>query len=209
MCCCSLPVASLLIGLLWLITSALLMVPLTSILSQLQFEGFMFQDNLILFEQEIQSNIPKYNWTEDDPMHNVLLSVPRYTPYTILGGTVYCALMVMESALLVAGVRSKTRLLLLPFIFHSFIDLFLFLNLGGFLCAAFFSLGLVPGIMATVALVISGSVFIYLWRVVVATYGDLDKMNDRGAEYQKDTFLPTAPQQFDALERDKMLQEKQ
>merc|ERR1712123_544587 len=112
----------------------------------------------------------------------------------------------MESALLVAGVRSKTRLLLLPFIFHSFIDLFL--NLGGFLCAAFFSLGLVPGIMATVALVISGLVFMYLWRVVVATYGDLNKMNDRGAEYQKDTFLPTAPQQFDSLERDKMLQEK-
>ena len=107
MCCCSLPLASLTIGLVWLITAALLMVPLTSILSRVQFEGFMFKDNLILFEQEIQNSLPKYNWTEDDPVHNVLLNLPKYTPHAVLGGTVYCVLIVLDGCLLVAGVRTK------------------------------------------------------------------------------------------------------
>ena len=110
MCCCSLPLASLTIGLGWLITAALLMVPLTSIMSHVQFEGFMFKDNLIIFEQEIQNSLPKYNWTEDDPVHNVLSNLPKYTPHAILGGTVYCALIVLEGGLLVAGVRSKVML---------------------------------------------------------------------------------------------------
>ena len=110
MCCCSLALASLTIGLLWLITAALLMVPLTSIWSHVQFEGFMFKDNLIIFEQEIQNSLPKYNWAEDDQVHNVLSNLPKYTPYAILGGTVYCALIVLEGGLLVAGVRSKVRL---------------------------------------------------------------------------------------------------
>ena len=110
MCCCSLPLASLIIGLVWLITAALLMVPLTSILSRVQFEGFMFKDNLILFEQDIQNSLPKYNCTEDDPVHNVLLNMPKYTPHAILGGTVYCALIVLEGSLLVAGVRTKVML---------------------------------------------------------------------------------------------------
>ena len=61
------------------------------------------------FEQEIQNSIPKYNWTEDDPVHDVLSNMPKYTPYAILGGTVYCALIVLEGGLLVAGVRSKVR----------------------------------------------------------------------------------------------------
>ena len=107
LCCCSVSAASLTIGLVWLILAALMMVPLSSILSAVQFQGFVFQDNLIFFEEEVQSYLARYDWANDDPVHSVLVSIPQYTPHTVLGGTVYCALIVLESGLMVAGVRSK------------------------------------------------------------------------------------------------------
>jgi len=205
--CCSLPLSTILIGLVWLITASLLLVPLISILSGVHFEGFMFKQNLELFEQEIQSSLPRYNWTEGDPVHDVLLNLPNYTPYTIMGGTVYCGLVVLESALLIAGVRSKTGLLIIPFLFHTFVDLLLFVALGGLISAGLFHLGLVPGIMATVAFVVSGTIFFNLWRIVLSFYNDMSQPDEEGLIYQKTIFLPASQQQFDLVESDKMLQE--
>merc|ERR1712013_635618 len=51
LCCCNVSAASLMIGMVWLIMASLMMVPLSSILSMVQFQGFMFQENLILFEE--------------------------------------------------------------------------------------------------------------------------------------------------------------
>ena len=67
--------------------------------------------------------------------------------------------------------------------------------------AGLFCLGLVPGIIATVAFLISGSFFFYLWRVVLAFYKDSSQTDEGGIVYQKTSFLPTAPQQFDMVER--------
>ena len=107
LCCCNVSAASLIIGMVWLIMASLMMVPLSSILSMVQFQGFMFQENLILFEEELLRYLPRYNLTEDDPVYSVLVGIPQYTPHTVLVCTVYCAMIVLESGLLIAGVKSQ------------------------------------------------------------------------------------------------------
>ena len=107
LCCCNVSAASLIIGMVWLIMASLMMVPLSSILSMVQLQGFMFQENLILFEEELLRYLPRYNLTEDDPVYSVLVGIPQYTPHTVLVCTVYCAMIVLESGLLIAGVKSQ------------------------------------------------------------------------------------------------------
>ena len=107
-----------------------------------------------------------------------------------------------QSALyLLICLNFQSHLLLLPFIFHTFVDLILFISFGAFLSASFFYLGLVPGTMATITLVISTTIFLYLWRVVLASYQDISTKDRQGSSYDKNTFVPSAPQQFQVTER--------
>ena len=92
-------------------------------------------------------------------------------------------------------------MLVLPFLLHSVFDILLFAALGGFLTAAFFKLNLFPGIAALATVTIIGLFALHLWRNIVVFYKKIKNKENEEQDYQKDVFIPSAPQHFDELER--------
>lgn len=124
--------------------------------------------------RELEGGLQKYPVTDNmtvSAAREMIQALPKARGNVLAVGAVYSASLAMEAVLLVLGLRCGEKRLLLPFLFHSLVDILLVLAAGGSLAAGLFlSSGVVTGVMMGVA--VGGVVFLsfLLWRSSLLAY---------------------------------------
>lgn len=164
---------SLVTGLVWMVVGALLAVTLASLASDIGFTMFPLRQNMDDFLAELQGGLARYP-EEGVWGRGVIQGIPQGLPVVMKAVALHSALLSAEALALLVALRIRQRLLLLPFLLHSMVDIIATLAAGGALAAGLLlSGGLVAGGLAAAALLLLCGLAGLLWRAALASYRGL------------------------------------
>ena len=123
-------------GLFSIVASTLLTVSLFSLVFPEKFQGVPLQDNLKYMEEEIYSQLR---------LNGIDVNIKEAS----LGLKIFlissCLLFFLESLMMIAGVKTKKKCLLFPWVAHMFTELVLVCAILSLFCAGLFEVALLAG----------------------------------------------------------------
>jgi len=203
-CCCSVKTGTVILGLLNLLLHLLIIVPLAGYWSGTDVEGLdILRDNQKVFEKVLEDSLKSHLWTADSA-EEMMIHLRAWIPNLVVLATVYAGVTALFSSLLVLGVSCEVRVLMVPFLVLTMVDIILAGAVGIVVVVALFYLSLVPGVVSTVVYVMVAVVSLYSWAVVLAAYKQLGKesaymyspVSNKGKHNIYPEYYPNAPQHF-------------
>jgi len=181
---------SLVTGLIWMVGGALLAVTLASLASDIGFTMFPLRHNMDDFLAELQGGLARYPEEGAEWGRAVIQGIPQGLPVVMKAVALHSALLSIEALAVLVALRFRLRLLIIPFLLHSMVDILATLAAGGALAAGLFlSGGMVTGALAAAALLLLCGLAGLLWRAALASYRGLVDTPGAGAV----THLASAP----------------
>lgn len=203
-CCCKVTTGSLIFGLLTLVTTALVMVPLVGYLTDTDIEVLSgIRDNQKLMEKVLEDSLKMHSWTQDD-VSGIMEQVRTWFPTVVLVSAVYAGLTALFSFLLIIGVSCEVRCLMIPFLILSMVDIILSGTVGIVVVVALFHIHIIHGVVSLAVYLVAAVVALYCWATILSAYKYLaTSLDQSGYIYSPVTptkdvpqYYPSAPQYF-------------
>jgi len=205
-CCCKVTTGSVVLGLLTLAASLLILVPLVGYLADINDIPVLdvIKNNQKVMEKVLEDSLKMHDWTKED-VSSIMTSVREWFPTIILVCAVYVGVTALFALLLVVGVCSRVRCLMVPFLILSMLDIVLSGTGGIVIVVALFQLSTIHGLVSLAVYLVSAVVSLYCWATVLSAYKYLANSSPRGSSYSyspvtpaKDIpqYYPSAPQYF-------------
>jgi len=203
-CCCKVTTGSIILGVLTLISSAIILIPLVGYLLEVDIDGLnVIQSNQKVMEKVLEDGLERHTWTTE-AVNDIMSQVRSWLPTIILVCALYAGVTAIFSLLLIIGVSCQVRCLMIPFLILSMLDIILSGTVGIVVVVALFYIQLVYGGVATVVYLLAAVVSLYCWATVLSAYKYLGTSLDQsGYIYSPVTpskeipqYYPSAPQYF-------------
>ena len=130
-----------------------------------------------------------HDWTKED-VSSIMTSVREWFPTIILVCAVYVGVTALFALLLVVGVCSRLRCLMVPFLILSMLDIVLSGTGGIVVVVALFQLSTIHGLVSLAVYLVSAVVSLYCWATVLSAYKYLANSSPRGSSY---SYSPVTP----------------
>jgi len=203
-CCCRVTTAAVILGLLALILSVLVTIPLASYWAHTDIPGLaVLRENQKILEKVLEDSLRSHTWTRDNTQE-ILNETRAWFPTAVQVATCYAGATALGSFMLVLGVCCEVRCLLVPFLILSMIDIVLSGTVGVVVVVAMFYLATVPGVVSAVVYVTLAVVSLYCWAIVLSAYKQLGQAAGQAgyvyspvsAAKEMPPYYPSAPQYF-------------
>jgi len=201
-CCCRVTTGSIILGMLTLISSLIVLIPLVGYWTDLPFINVIKeQQKMIVYNIEV--SLEHHEWTAENT-EQIMAIIKGYFPTAVIVATAYTGATLLSSLLLVIAVCSKVRCLMVPFLILSMLDIVLCGTLGVVVVVALFYIHTVHGAVASVVYVLAAVVSLYCWATILSAYKYLGTpLSQQGYIYSPVTpskempaYYPSAPQYF-------------
>jgi len=203
-CCCSVKTGAVILGLLNFFLPLLIIVPLAGYWSGTDIDGLdILRDNQKVLEKVFEDSLKSHLWTVDSA-EDMMIHLRAWIPNLVVLATVYAGVTALFSFFLVLGVSCEVRVLMVPFLVLTMVDIIMAGAVGIVVVVALFYLSLVPGVVSTVVYVMVAVVSLYSWAVVLAAYKQLGKesaymyspVTNKSKHNNYPEYYPNAPQHF-------------
>jgi len=203
-CCCSVKTGAVILGLLNFFLPLLIIVPLAGYWSGTDIDGLdILRDNQKVLEKVFEDSLKSHLWTADSA-EDMMIHLRAWIPNLVVLATVYAGVTALFSFFLVLGVSCEVRVLMVPFLVLTMVDIIMAGAVGIVVVVALFYLSLVPGVVSTVVYVMVAVVSLYSWAVVLAAYKQLGKesaymyspVTNKSKHNNYPEYYPNAPQHF-------------
>ena len=113
-CCCKVTTGSIILGVLTLISSAIILIPLVGYLLEVDIDGLnVIQNNQKVMEKVLEDGLERHTWTTE-AVNDIMSQVRSWLPTIILVCALYAGVTAIFSLLLIIGV--SCRVIILNFI---------------------------------------------------------------------------------------------
>ena len=110
-CCCKVTTGSIILGVLTLISSAIILIPLVGYLLEVDIDGLnVIQSNQKVMEKVLEDGLERHTWTTE-AVNDIMTQVRSWLPTIILVCALYAGVTAIFSLLLIIGVSCQVIIL--------------------------------------------------------------------------------------------------
>jgi len=191
--------ASVLLGALNLVFCCLIQIPLIAYVADTDVPGLNpIKENEKVLENVLEDTLRGHNWTAHNYLE-IMASARQYFPLVAQILAALAGISATAALFMILGVRCKVRLLMLPYLALTMVDIVVAGAGGIVIVVALFIANLIPGLVSLAVYLIVAVLSLYSWATVLAAFkivGQEEYMPVFNSK-QDHGYYPSAPQQFD------------